>query len=59
MGEVKLEEVVAYHTGRGLVCADCATAEEQNDVKEHEILLRGDYQKEEVIYFCDVCGERI
>lgn len=61
MGIVNLKEAVAIMVeGEGVVCSDCATAEEMAAAKEDDILMESPHlENDERDYFCDRCKERI
>jgi|APFre7841882654_1041346.scaffolds.fasta_scaffold02753_9 hypothetical protein len=64
MGIIKIKEIKGYQffggtpTETELVCSECISEEEFENIHEHEILEAEDLEQGEM-YFCDRCKERI
>lgn len=59
MGIVKADEITGYHFESGeVVCPKCATDEDDNEVKENEILRERETSGDDR-YYCDRCHERL
>jgi len=65
MGIVKIKGIKGYQffggtpTETEIVCPECITKEELENIHEHEILEAEDLEQGDWIYFCDRCRERI
>ena len=59
MGFVKNEEIRGYQFDNEVVCSDCATKQDLEELKEDEILTEDDIEKSDGTYFCDRCKKEI
>lgn len=63
VGVIKNEEIRGYQFYDGrftvVVCLDCVTQEDLEDLKQGDILTEGDLERGDCQYFCDRCDEKI
>jgi hypothetical protein len=63
MGVIKNEEIRGYQFYDGrfgeIVCLDCVTQEDLEDLQEDEILTEYDLEQGDFTYFCDRCKELV
>lgn len=57
MGYIKLDEVMGYHVDEQIFCRDCITKDELNAVKQDEVIVENDSDKNFI--FCDRCKEQL
>ena len=58
MGQYKQEDILGLRLGSEIVCAECPSDEEWDQITEDEIITQGGTEGED-IYFCDRCKNRI
>jgi hypothetical protein len=58
MGVYDLSEIVAAHTDEGVLCSDCMTSEQWEDLSEDRILTEK-YLEGDEVYFCDKCRKQL
>ncbi|MGD0626605.1 MAG: hypothetical protein ABSB32_18065 [Thermodesulfobacteriota bacterium] len=63
MGIIDLENVRGYHfvdaAQNEVVCTECITKDEKENLTEDDFLMEGDLEHEEKAHFCDRCKKRI
>jgi hypothetical protein len=59
MGVFKVEEIRGYWFENEVVCVDCTDTDEINSAKIDQVVTEDDLQKDDYLYFCDRCKERI
>ena len=59
MGTIKQDEIRGIHVSGEVLCSNCATDEEMKNVKEEEIISENMAEKDDTLYFCDRCKERL
>jgi len=55
MGIISQEDIKGYNFKGIIVCTDCATANDEKNLKGDEILTE-DHIEGDDFYFCDRCG---
>ena len=53
MGVIRKEDIIAWQDGQKIICANCG-----EPTPEAEPLTK-DHLEEDVILFCDGCGDRV
>ncbi len=59
MGVHKNEDVIGYQIGEEVVCCDCASKEEADNVEESGLMLEFEVANNDDLIFCDRCKKRI
>lgn len=59
MGFIKNDDIRAFHTEEGVVCANCATNEEASNAKQDDVITENDIENADGTYFCDRCQEAL
>ena len=55
----KEERIVGMYRGSEIICATCMSDEDWVSLTKDNILIERQVEKEEGLYWCDSCGERI
>jgi len=55
----KEEKIVGMYRGNENVCAQCMSDEDWMSLTKDNMLIERQVEKEEGLYYCDSCGERI
>jgi hypothetical protein len=60
MGYIKPEEICGYNLDNEIVCTGCIDSEDFiDDLPIKDIITNDDVDKDDGIYFCDRCKERL
>jgi len=59
MGYVKNEDIMAYRIDGQIVCTDCITDEEENNLEEADIICQDEIDSADGKFFCDRHNGRI
>lgn len=59
MGTIKKDDIRGYHIESEIVCANCATDDEEAGLKEADVITENDADESEDLYFCDRCNKRM
>lgn len=57
MGIVKVDEILWYSLAQQIVCDDCISEDERNELKEDDIVSENDESDD--LVFCDRCKEKL
>jgi len=58
--EINKDEVIAKRDHEGIICSDCMTAADWEDISPNEILTLDDIERDDdKLFFCDKCGKRL
>jgi hypothetical protein len=57
MSIVKRDDIKGYRVDQEIVCDDCISVEELDDVLESDILFQNDADDD--LVFCDLCKSRL
>ena len=55
------EEILALRETetRRIICRQCSTQQQWNDMTEEDIITQEDVDKKEFVYFCDECRKKL
>jgi len=56
---IKQEDIMGYYVGEQLHCEGCMRVNKVEVVDLEKILFREAVEKDETLYFCDICKEKI
>ncbi len=59
MGVHKNEDVIGYRIGEEVVCRDCVSKEEADNVEEEDLILESEEANNDDLIFCNRCNKKI
>jgi hypothetical protein len=60
MGIIKKEEIRGYRTGSEIVCLECITDQDQNQIdEESSYIMNSEVDDSDDLYFCDRCKKQL
>lgn len=59
MAFIKKDDIVGFRFDSEVVCTDCVTQEDLQDLKQHNIITEDEVEQADGHFFCDRCKEEI
>lgn len=59
MGVYENEDIRGAYIEEEVVCMDCLTDEERNDLKEKDLITTEYIEDQDKTFFCDRCGKEL